>query len=99
MPRPPSKCGTASGYARHKYLKEPQCLACTAAQAEYDAKRRADPEIRERITLRNRAQHRAEGRLKAMYPNDWRALMAEELAAVSPTTTEGDKHVTPKREE
>lgn len=42
MKEPVAKCGTRSGYNRHKRLKESVCQPCASAQIHYDRKRRLE---------------------------------------------------------
>ena len=77
-----NRCGTQSGYSAHQYRAERPCDACAKAKAEYDKRRNEAPERAARARLRARAQNRAEGRLRHMYPAVWRVIYAEELARV-----------------
>lgn len=38
-PRPPAECGTRSGYRRHRRHGEEPCVACRAAERDYQRAR------------------------------------------------------------
>ena len=74
-----ARCGTTSGYTRHQLDNEKPCDACASAKAAYDKRLRESPAKTKTSRLRARAQNRAEGRLRRMYPDVWRVLYAEEV--------------------
>jgi hypothetical protein len=89
MPRPVAQCGTISGYTRHRRLGEVSCDPCAVAKSEYDARRNSASPEREARRDRATAQHRAETRLKAMYPDLWELLYVEELTRVQRSSNPG----------
>lgn len=81
MPRPrTARCGTLSGYARHKLDDNKPCDACTAAKREYDKRWRAAPERTRKSRLSARAQQKAYGRLAREFPDKYAAYYAEAKA-------------------
>lgn len=72
------RCGTTSGYSRHRWADEKPCDACAAAKAEYDRRLRSAPEATRRSRLNARAQGRALARLRRLYPDVYAALYEEE---------------------
>jgi hypothetical protein len=97
MPKPPARCGTASGYNRHLRLKETPCIPCSEAKWAYNKAHRS-PQQAANDKARTLAHSRALGRLRDLHREAYEALFREELAKItSPTTTEGDKPVTQKQ--
>lgn len=77
-----ARCGTPSGWVRHRREGERACDACARAKAEYDARRRsADGKVR-LARLRAKAQSRAGFELRHRYPEEYQELYAEALAEV-----------------
>jgi hypothetical protein len=74
-----AKCGTLSGYARHRRLGEEACAECLRANNERSRNLyRDDPDRRAQVRARTAAAERAYSRLAHMYPDDYAALYAEE---------------------
>lgn len=71
-----SRCGTASGYARHQNRDEDPCAICTIAKADYDADWRAQPENVLRNRLAAKAQALALREVKDAHLDDYRAAYA-----------------------
>lgn len=74
--------GTQSGWSLHKKRGERPCDPCYQAKQSYDKRRKAAPESVQHHRDFARAQSRAEGRLRNLYPDVWRVLYAEELARI-----------------
>jgi hypothetical protein len=70
--------GTPSGYKRHQLDSEKPCDACARAKQEYDQRWRSSPEQTRRNRLHAKAQGRAHTRMRAIYPEVYAALYAEE---------------------
>lgn len=76
----PINHGTPAGYQAHWRRGEKACDPCRAAfAAARTARRRADPEHRAEVYLRNAARSRALWRLRAEYPERYRQLFIEEV--------------------
>jgi hypothetical protein len=73
-----ARCGTPSGWTKHKNADETPCDACALAKKEYNQRWRSAPEKVRKNRLHAQAQARAVGRLKAIYPDLYAALYAEE---------------------
>jgi hypothetical protein len=76
-------CGTNAGWFRHYRANEPPCDPCRFAHnrvtAEHQSRRRRDsPEKRAADALLSKAQTRAQRRLAAAHPDEYRALIDEE---------------------
>lgn len=83
MSRPRSaRCGTPSGWSRHKLDDEKPCDACALAKARYDKRSRAAPDKVRVARLRTRAQGRALGALRANYPDEYQRLYQAHLAEI-----------------
>ncbi len=63
--KPPAKCGTTSGYRRHRRLGEPACDACRAAHARYY-----------RESGYARLRYRAHRELARRHPDEFRSILA-----------------------
>jgi hypothetical protein len=73
----PARCGTPSGYNRHKREGERPCNACYKAEVERQARWRNASEDRIRGgRLRARAQSRAQTALRRLHPDEYRKLYA-----------------------
>lgn len=66
MAREIAPCGTRSAYSRHLRRGETPCQPCRDANADFSR-------------ARNLARQRAWVRLARLYPDEYRALYAEEL--------------------
>lgn len=77
--------GTNSGWRLHNDRGERPCDPCYRAKEEYDARRRETPQVQQTARANARAQGRATTRLRAMYPEDWARLYAEEKARGGPS--------------
>lgn len=76
------KHGTYAGYQRHKKTGVPICVECREANRLYHAAYRSQTaDYRAREKLMNRARNRAVGRLAALHPGQFDALIAQELRA------------------
>lgn len=77
--RDDARCGTPSGWNRHRRNGERPCERCVDAKAAYDRRWRAAPER----TRRNRRLARARGlalqRLSHRYPEEYSELYREAL--------------------
>lgn len=82
-----ARCGTPSGYNRHKLDGEKPCDACHAAKSEYDKRWRSASDKVRRSRLNARAQMKAYGRLAHKYPDDYARLYAEEKARLAAEET------------
>ena len=81
--QPVARCGTPSGWSRHKNDGERPCNACFKAKAEYDARRRnASSEAVVVSRARAAAQARANTALRRRYPEEYRALYVAALQDV-----------------
>lgn len=78
--RQPARCGTTSGYRRHRLDDTATCNACARAQAEYDARRRSADKTQQGDRLRSRAQTRALLVLSREHPEEYRELYLAEVA-------------------
>lgn len=56
-PTSDSKCGTQSGYSKHRRRKEEACKPCKRAQAEYMRERRARPRENRCGTMQGYKEH------------------------------------------
>lgn len=72
--------GTPAGHSAHVRAGSPPCEPCRDARSAYVREFRARPDAAPRVRRGNRARSRALWRLARMYPDDYRRLMAEELA-------------------
>lgn len=80
---PPAPCGTYGGYQRHLKSGEATCSDCREAARLYRVeRRRTHPEEREKDMAGLRAIRRATNRLVDLHRDEWRALVAEEKAAI-----------------
>lgn len=74
------KCGTYAGYIRHYKRGEDVCEPCREAQREYmRGLRKRRPDLTKRDQHRATVRNRALGRLAERYPEEYEALLAEEL--------------------
>lgn len=74
------KCGTYAGYNQHRRDRTPTCPACRAAATDYQRKRRAEnPDIYDQEKFLNGIRGRALWRLASLHPDEFQALVAEEL--------------------
>lgn len=78
-----ARCGTTSGYQRHRRDGEKPCDACTKATAEYDARRRAQDSEQQKNRLRGRAQSRALLELARRHPAEYQRLYQEAKTEVN----------------
>lgn len=78
MPRPPARCGTTSGYARHCSRKESPCDPCKAAKAAYDKDRCDKGDRRTVARIRSQAQSLARSHLTRKYPAEYREVFVRE---------------------
>lgn len=74
MTRERARCGTPSGYERHRLDGVKPCDACALAKSEYDRRYRAAPERVRRDRLKARAQSRAYVALRAEHVEEYRKL-------------------------
>lgn len=75
-----ARCGTPSGWNRHRLDGEKPCDACARAKREYDKQWRSAPDRVRKSRLNARAQRKAYGRLSRLYPEDYAKFYAEEKA-------------------
>ena len=75
---PVARCGTVSGFNKHKREGVRPCPACVAVKQEYDKRWNGQPERVKKSRASARAQGRAYSRLAAIYPDLYHALYAEE---------------------
>lgn len=98
MPRPrlePDQVrhGTLAGWSWHKHWDDKACDACMKAKRDHSReaarlKRRAEMEAAPRLE----AWKRACGRLAEKYPEEFRAILAEEMRGlVPPPADEGEE--------
>jgi hypothetical protein len=80
--RPTAKCGTPSGWDRHKRQGEKPCDDCASAKREYDARRRLKPEQLLKSRIRATAQIRAYRTLAWRYPDQYRQAYKIEVIRV-----------------
>lgn len=79
-PRHVARCGTYSGYRRHKADGETSCDACFRAMREYGARQKNTPVNQRKARLRSIAQSYAQSDIRAMYPVEWRKSYDGHLA-------------------
>jgi len=72
-------CGTYAAYQRHNLHNEQVCDECRAANAEYKARWREKPGIRDKERERRYARARAMARLAKEFPVRYRALYEQEM--------------------
>jgi hypothetical protein len=74
--------GTYAGWNWHMREKVKMCIACREAKRQYAADLRQDPARRTRDREVVKANRRAQQRLAAIHPDEYRALYLEELNAL-----------------
>lgn len=77
-----ARCGTASGWRRHKDRNETPCDACARAKAEYDRRRRTAGDNTVRNRLHAKAQQKALLQLRRRYADEYEELYAAWKARV-----------------
>lgn len=73
-----ARCGTPSGWTKHKRRNEQPCDACALARKEYDKRQKGIPINTQKNRLTAKAQGNARVRLTQIYPELYAALYAEE---------------------
>mgnify|MGYP001573058000 CR=1 FL=1 len=97
MVQTPARCGTVSGWGRHRDNGEKPCDACARAKSDYDARRREIPEQQLKSRIRAKAQFRAYQTLMRRYPEEYRwayerqlILVRRELTMLNEAESESD---------